>query len=205
MGALDGLPWRLKRSIRRLKWDARGRQDPQGAAAFDAQYERGDWAFLENLAELAHHSVIAGYCAHVAARSVLDIGCGAGMLTPRLRHPELQSYVGIDFSAAAIGQAVAAAPSASFEVADAVTYQPARRFDVIVCNEVLYYLDDPLAVVRRYLDYLEPRGHFIVSVHDRSSQNGVWTEIGKALAVRDSVTLTNGDGVSWRVKLMQPA
>ena len=36
-------------------------------------------------------------------------------------------------------------------------------YDLIVFNETLYYFDDPVACVRRYLQHLKPGGLLVVS------------------------------------------
>jgi SAM-dependent methyltransferase len=75
-------------------------------------------------------------------------------------------YVGVDVSNVAIQQARARASiEARFEVADATTFDPGEPFDIIVLNEVLYYMDEPERVVEHYEHFLAPDGVLIISMH----------------------------------------
>ena len=68
-------------------------------------------------------------------------------------------YVGIDLSASAISVAQEAANERStFLAADCENYSPEEHFDVIVFNEVLCCLRDPLRTVERYARSLNPGG-----------------------------------------------
>jgi 2-polyprenyl-3-methyl-5-hydroxy-6-metoxy-1,4-benzoquinol methylase len=71
--------------------------------------------------------------------SLLDVGCGEGVLQRRLRALGYARYLGIDSSEEAIARAQTERDARTeFRCADAETYMPQDRFDVIVFNEVLY-------------------------------------------------------------------
>ena len=81
-----------------------------GRAEWDRQYAAGEWDFLGGLAEMPRFSVIAGYCRTVApSPSVLDIGCGTGLLHAWLGKDSDRRYLGIDISEIAIRKAREAA------------------------------------------------------------------------------------------------
>jgi 2-polyprenyl-6-hydroxyphenyl methylase/3-demethylubiquinone-9 3-methyltransferase len=148
------------------RWErARPRGDlPQAAASWDEQYSGGRWAFLASAGERARFAVIVGLLSEGVDPAVLDVGCGDGVLYQRFRAYGSSRYVGLDLSVVAVGKAAAAAgPEATFVAADAAIYQPEGRFDAIVFNEMLYYLHEPLATVRRYAEALTPGGRLIVS------------------------------------------
>jgi SAM-dependent methyltransferase len=42
---------------------------------------------------------------------------------------------------------------------------PKNKFDVIIFNEVIYYLDDPLKELERYSEFLTKDGFFIISIY----------------------------------------
>lgn len=173
----------------------------QSAQTWDAQYAAGSWDFLGRLAELPRYSVLAGYVRQLGRRgSVLDIGCGQGLLLRQLCGGSYSRYVGIDLAASAIDAARAMSIEHSdFSVADCDSYSPVGEFDVVVFNEVLYYLRDPLGVTARYARALTPNGILLVSVCT-AARGGArilqqlgqhYTTLSKAL-VRDG-----GSGVSW--------
>ena len=101
--------------------------------------------------------------------SVLDLGCGEGMVLEQIPAAERVHYTGIDLSQVAIGAAVRKISNAAvqrFICADLVTFEPVSgtTFDVVVFNEVLYYLQDPIAALLRYRAFSAPDGIVIVSV-----------------------------------------
>jgi 2-polyprenyl-3-methyl-5-hydroxy-6-metoxy-1,4-benzoquinol methylase len=111
---------------------------------------------MRDLDELPRYSIIAGYLQYLKpGGSVLDVGCGEGLLQQRLGLSGYSKYVGIDISETAINEASSRQDEkTSFICADAVTYTPNELFDVIVFNEALYYFDEPLKMVGKYIQYL---------------------------------------------------
>lgn len=186
---------------------ARFRKRSQAGAdptSSDAIYASGGWDKLRDKAELGRYAVVSGYCANLEARSVLDVGCGEGVLAESLARAALEDYVGIDFSPLAIAKAQAKGiPGARFVVGDAHDYRPDRRFDVIVFNEVLYYLDRPRRAVSRLARALEPEGHIIVSVF-RNETDWVWRKLEPICDSVDAVTVTHGSGLTWDLRLLSP-
>jgi 2-polyprenyl-3-methyl-5-hydroxy-6-metoxy-1,4-benzoquinol methylase len=138
----------------------------QSAQAWEAQYAAGRWDFLAQLSELARFSVLAGYICHLKpGGAVLDTGCGQGVLLRRLPVSCYSRYVGIDVSGSAISVAREHGNERStFLAADCEEYSPAEQFDVIVFNEVLCCLRDPLRTVERYARSLNPGGLLLVSL-----------------------------------------
>lgn len=179
-------------------------QEGADPTSSDAIYASGGWDKLRDMAELGRYAVIGAYCAHLGARSVLDVGCGEGLLAESLPAAVLKGYVGVDFSPVAIAKAEAKAlPGARFLVGDAQSYEPDRRFDVIVFNEVLYYLERPGRAVARLGEWLEPDGRFVVSIF-RNGADWAWRKIEPVCDCVDSVTVTHGSGLTWDLRLLSP-
>lgn len=171
----------------------------------DKIYARGGWDDLADAPQLGRYSIIAGYCAHLGAKAVLDVGCGEGLLAQRLSRPPLEAYYGVDISQLAIQRArEAGIANARFEVGEARTYAPDRRFDVIVFNEMLYYLDDPKGVVAAHCAFLEPGGAFVVSIHKSPRHQWVWRDLAAVSDVTDAVAVQHGSGNTWDVRLVRP-
>lgn len=111
---------------------------------WEAAYKAGCWEFLDSLDQRPRHYVIAGiirdrFFWHA---DVLDVGCGQGVLYPLLG-TSIASYTGIDLAEVAIARcrsAFAGDSRCAFERAAFEEYRPAKRFDVVVLNEILYFL-----------------------------------------------------------------
>jgi 2-polyprenyl-6-hydroxyphenyl methylase/3-demethylubiquinone-9 3-methyltransferase len=142
----------------------------QAAAApgiddWNSEFESGKWDYLAQLPELARYSVLVGYAMHFnPAGSIMDVGCGAGVLYRRVRPYGVERYLGIDLSSCAIDKLRGLGDArCSFVVADAQRYVPTEKFDTIVFNEVLYYFRDPLATVQQYTNALKSGGILLLS------------------------------------------
>lgn len=171
---------------------------PQRVTAqdWDREYQSGKWDYLAAMENIAGLSAILGYCEFLRPRSVLDVGCGEGLLARRLKLLPYENYLGIDVSAAAIETANAglADDRTRFVVAQADSFTPAHPFDLIVFNQSLYYLDDPAAILRRYGAMLTPNGRIIVSMYDGPRPRAAWKVVDKAMRVEDAMVTQQGKG-----------
>jgi 2-polyprenyl-3-methyl-5-hydroxy-6-metoxy-1,4-benzoquinol methylase len=202
----------LEHAARRLKsLVERGRRSDsllQSAQTWEAQYAAGRWDFLAQLSELARFSVLAGYICHLKpGATVLDTGCGQGVLLRRLPISCYSRYVGIDVSASAIAVAQEQGNERStFLAADCEEYSPAEHFDVIVFNEVLCCLRDPLRTVERYARSLNPGGLLLVSLCTAArGSSTVLRRLKRAYATVDEVRIEHsGRKVSWVCTALRP-
>ena len=97
---------------------------------------------------------------------VLDVGCGEGIFSRMLLEIS-DSVEGIDISESAIMRArekYRGYPSLSFAVHDIVIMDSDTRYDLIVCAEVLYYLNlgQLLKVISNIIGWLAPGGYLLV-------------------------------------------
>lgn len=75
-------------------------------ADWESSYAAGAWDRLRGAEQLAHYSQIVGYCTHFKpGGSVLDVGCGEGLVQEKLRPYGYSRYVGLDLADAAIRRA----------------------------------------------------------------------------------------------------
>ncbi len=173
---------------------------PLSKEDWESQYSGGDWDFLTEADERARYQRIAGFVSRLRpAGSVLDVGCGEGILLDDLTPAGLERYTGVDLSEAAIEKAAArGGEGVSFVAADAETYTPAERFDVIVMNECLYYFRSPLVVMQRYSGHLEEGGIFVVSMFEAPRAAAIARQLKKALPAIDQTRLEGRKG-AWLI------
>ena len=75
--------------------------------------------------------------------------------------------------------------------ADADVYRPVGTFDVIVFNESLYYMHDPLGVVERYRLALKQDGIVIVSTYEGSRRaSAILRALKERYPVVDEMAIT---------------
>ena len=103
----------------------------------------------------------------VAARKVVDVGCGPGNSTALLlaRYPNATTR-GLDSSPAMLEEARKALPSALFVEADANTWLPDADTDLVFANATYQWIPDHLVIFRRILSALRPGGVLAVQMPD---------------------------------------
>lgn len=137
------------------------REDSPISASWDGRYERGYGELMERDCERERYQAIGQIVATLPAHSsLLDVGCGVGTMADYL--PTLD-YTGVDISHKALAIAQNR-HSGTFICSDAEGFHIYKKFDVILFNETLYYLEDPLEQLARYREFLSDGGSIIVSV-----------------------------------------
>jgi 2-polyprenyl-3-methyl-5-hydroxy-6-metoxy-1,4-benzoquinol methylase len=171
-GEKSPLAARLAKSV--ATWEKRhGRGDiPMSRETWESEYGTERWSYLDHMEELGRYSIVVGYIQFLKPKgSILDAGCGEGILLERLSGIPYGRYVGIDIAQTAIDKAAKRVNGQSvFAQADVQTFVPSESFDAIVFNEVLYYVEQPLEVVRRYEAWLKPGGVFVASLYAKSTR-----------------------------------
>ena len=135
--------------------------------------------------------------------TILDMGCGDGVLNKRMDDFEFSYFQGVDFSKVSIEKAEASNyPKAQFTCADAIAYVPDRNYDIIVFNEVFYYIpnSEKDRVLDLMLEHLNPGGLMIVSIFREGI--GCWEYFKDdprfAELVFDTVT-TDKESTYWKI------
>lgn len=135
---------------------------------YRGEWEAGVILSLRDYGEM--HEIIVGLVP--PGSSVLDVGCGPGILCRRIAEYVAETQVtGVDFSPYAIGR------NAERDAELGVEYlcldvrsdlgRLESRFDVVTMCEILEHLDDPDEVVAAAIELLRPGGLFILSCpHD---------------------------------------
>ena len=73
------------------------------ADGWDEEYRAGRWSFLRDLPESGRYGIIGMWLSLTETLdSVLDIGCGEGLLYERLQPMGIKRYVGVDLAPAAL-------------------------------------------------------------------------------------------------------
>jgi 2-polyprenyl-3-methyl-5-hydroxy-6-metoxy-1,4-benzoquinol methylase len=206
------LPAQLRNGVRGLVDAAFAKQRTMrriiraSSQAVDDEYARGRWNYLGDLQEMPRYAAIGGYCRHSGdLSSVLDLGCGTGVLRRWLPKEEF-SYVGVDLSNTAIETARRdwTDTRTKFVAMDAALFRPDRKFDAIVFNEVLYYFEQPAEVLTSFAAFLEKNGKFVISLWDSAESRLAWRRSRSSLDVVDEVQIRHGSGLCWQIRDCRP-
>ena len=100
-----------------------------------------------------------------APKSIVDLGCGAGNLSPLIqqRWPQAQ-LTGVDSSASMLAKARADYPAASFVEADIAAWRPPQPVDVLYSNAALHWLDGHETLIPGLLDGVKPGGWLAIQM-----------------------------------------
>jgi len=185
-------------------------------AKWEQQFRQGVWDVLKSVAEVPRYGAICAYLKYLDRPiSLLDVGCGEGLILKFCDREWLHHYSGLDISQEALNKITTLLPGDNLICSSVEEFSTEQRFDVILFNEVLYYTTDPYSQLVKFKKYLNPGGFFLVSTFKslglfaRNSRNLrlVWQLISDCKwKIIDDVVIKNASrGLSWRIALIQPS
>jgi len=118
------------------------------------------------------------------SESVLDLGCGPGHLTRKIRDWTSGTVFGVDPAEGMIAKARRNCQRlpVTFVVADAETMEITQQFDVIFCNSTFQWFVDPNRALTNCCRLLRPGGRMGIQAPARSDYCPNFIEASKALA-----------------------
>lgn len=168
--------------------------DPQEIAKFEALAEK--W-WDQNSEFRPLHQInplrlnwIEDHAGGLAGKTVLDVGCGGGILTESMARRGANAF-GIDMGEAplAVGRL-----HAQSEGVHNIQYQQiaveelakthAGQFDVVTCMEMMEHVPDPASIVKACQTLVKPGGHVFFSTINRNPKSYLFAIIGAEYVLR---------------------
>jgi 2-polyprenyl-3-methyl-5-hydroxy-6-metoxy-1,4-benzoquinol methylase len=108
-----------------------------GAAFYDRYYRRAGTQVISRAAMRRRARLIAAFVrqAECPVRSILDVGCGLGLL----RRPLLEEFPRARYTGLEISEYLC--ERYGWDQGPVQNYRPGRSFDLVICYDVLQYLD----------------------------------------------------------------
>jgi SAM-dependent methyltransferase len=162
----------------------------------------GEDAGMERQHAPAVHEILREALVAIGNRpfTAIDAGCGNGWVVRWLRtQPGCTDAIGVDASASMIAKARATDPEGDYELADLLRWTPPRRVDLVHAMEVLYYLEDPLALLKRMrTHWLRPGGWVALGVdyYQENKESHSWP-------VQLGLRMTNWSKDQWAAALRE--
>lgn len=175
---------RLKWFKKKLKWDYK--------------YRKGSWDYMGD--EKQRYDAIVDCIREIGISNpkILDLGCGYGALNAYLTPYDYEYSLGVDLSSNAIQRANSQKyPNAEFQIADIHHFVPKQKFDVIIFNEVLYYLENQLDIVARFSTYFNSEGYFVFSFY--GIREDLILELENAYSLVKKEIISQSDTVFWGI------
>lgn len=99
---------------------------------------------------------------------VLDAGCGDGYSSSMIA-PHVKSLVGIDLEKSKIKKAAKIAKKSNlskktrFLAKSIYDFRPKKRFDTVVCSDVIEHVDDPITLIRKLISFCKRGGRVVLT------------------------------------------
>lgn len=122
-----------------------------------------------------------------AGESILDLGCGDGVLTRKLADLGCK-VTGVDFSAEMVAVCQALGLEAQVASGEALTFD--SEFDAVFSNAALHWMKNPQAVIAGVWRALKPGGRFVAEMGGYGNIAAIIGAIEDALAKR-GLTIEN--------------
>lgn len=133
---------------------------------------------------------IDDFCQGLAAKKILDVGCGGGILAESMARRGA-NVLGIDMGAAPLA---VARLHAEQEQVSSIQYQQipveelaqaqAGQYDIVTCMEMLEHVPDPTSIVQACHDLVKPGGHVFFSTINRNPKSYLFAIIGAEYVLR---------------------
>jgi 2-polyprenyl-6-hydroxyphenyl methylase/3-demethylubiquinone-9 3-methyltransferase len=169
-----------------MRNDARYNVDPSEITKFSTS--AAHWWDLEGEFKTLHqiNPLRVNYInqhAFLAGKSVIDVGCGGGILAESMA--ALGAWVtGIDMSEAALGVAKLHGLESGLTVdyqlttAEQMAEEQPEKYDVVTCLEMLEHVPDPASVVEACAKLVKPDGHLFFSTLNRNLKSYLFAIVG---------------------------
>lgn len=143
--------------------------NPRGSSAMLHRLNPARLAYLREAVD-AHWDLDSASFAPLAGKTVLDVGCGAGLLTEPLARLGGRA-TGLDAAPENIGAARAHAAASGLDIdylTGGIESVAGRRFDLVVSMEVVEHVADTTAFAQGLADALALGGLLILSTPNRT-------------------------------------
>ena len=140
----------------------------------------------------------------------LDLGCGNGWVVRKvIENPLCINASGIDGAPQMIANAIKRGDGEEYILANIDEHEPTQKYDLIHSMEVLYYLENPAAILKKIANsWLNEGGRLIVGIdlyHENSDSHSWEEKVGTRMLMFKETEWVNffrqagfNDVTSWR-------
>ena len=169
------------------------------AAKWERSYATDALDVYEGLAERPRYGVLTSYLRLIdGPLDILDVGCGTGILRGHIPDEKVRSYLGTDTAPAAIARATARGFARTEFRAAPIPDQ--GSFDVVIANEMLYFVEDVTALLDEAKRRLRPGGLFLTSNTRFAGDFWLRERIAERFTLlTESIVVAVNPRIKWRI------
>jgi 2-polyprenyl-6-hydroxyphenyl methylase/3-demethylubiquinone-9 3-methyltransferase len=173
----------------------------QPAEDWDRDYASGELDFYGSFREQGRYSVLVGFVqAFPRKPRVLDLGSGVGVLRARIPDAAIAGYVGLDPSAVAVDLGNKQKfPMSAFQIGDR-PMPGMGLFDIIILNEMIYYVEDVEGLLDHLEGYMAEDGWIVSSMFQHPGDVALRRTLAVRLTEFESLTIRReSPRKAWRL------
>jgi 2-polyprenyl-3-methyl-5-hydroxy-6-metoxy-1,4-benzoquinol methylase len=161
---------------------------------YDQSYKTGEaevFTFFESGKRISEDHPTALAMVDWNGKTVLDVGCGTGMLVRGIAAKGAARVIGLDYADSAIQEAksIPYSDNVEFVTADIMSWTPPVRLDVIVTLGTMEHLDEPAMFLKRMTEFLADDGTIVIACpHFLNPRGYVWMALATLLDVPMSLS-----------------
>lgn len=158
-----------------------------GALAEDWWDDKGPMRTLHQINPIRLEFICRGCDGRLDGRKVVDVGCGAGILSEAMARAGAH-VLGVDLAESALAAARAHVQKTGPDLSGTLEYraiaveelaqEAAGSFDVVTCMEMLEHVPDPQSVVRACAELLRPGGQAFFATINRNPKSYLLAILG---------------------------
>jgi trans-aconitate methyltransferase len=193
-----GLPIRVFRHV----FIDRSYEPYYSSQTWELKYRQEEYG-LSSQKEDARYGALLQILRRYDRGTMVDLGCGDGLLWRDYRPLSNSSLVGVDYSATAVAKANALnLPNCRFSCGDYRSFRPDQPISVVVFNESLYYIDDFLDALHKSSEWLTEKGVVVVSMFDTLVTTRIWKKLLQRFSAIQGVTVRDHESsCSWTIRV----
>ena len=180
---------------------------PKTKDKWNEEYAKGKWDYLLSHGIDGKNRLITDMIfANLENPNILDVGCGNGALIQMIFEKDFNYYLGVDKSDIAIAQfneklkKVNNIELIASEI-DKVNFK--HKFDCVIFNEVLYYINRPIKTLRNILNYVNENSIIIVSMTVNQNNEKIWNKLSKNISEVSRFKVKTSDNSMCRISIYE--
>ncbi len=180
---------------------------PKTKDKWNEEYLKGKWDYLLSHRIDEKNKLITDMIfAKSENPSILDVGCGNGALIKMILEKDFNYYLGVDKSDVAItkfNEKLTKVKNIELIASKIENVNFKHKFDCVIFNEVLYYLNRPINTLKKILNHVKKDSIIIVSMTLNDNNEKIWDKLSKNISEVNRFKVKTSDNSMCRISIYE--